>query len=104
MSEFGHDGEVAQGKERGPKSPIAIHSDAVEHQPQGQQRDVGLGYVDNNPGRQESCNDDEADRERKAPSQRQREREGQHRSDDGDREPVAVVGIIGRESAVGGVQ
>jgi hypothetical protein len=59
--EFSSDGEVAQDKERSPKLPIAIHGDAVEHQPQREQRDVGLGHVDNGPGSQESGNDDQAD-------------------------------------------
>jgi hypothetical protein len=56
--EFRNDGEVAHGKEWGPTSPIAIHGDAVEHQPQRQQRDVGFGHVDNGSGNQEARNDD----------------------------------------------
>jgi hypothetical protein len=58
---LGHKDAVAEGYDWYSKSPLAVDIDAVEHQPQREQRDVRLGHVDDDPGKQEGANYDDGD-------------------------------------------
>ena len=86
--ELGHDGAVAHNEDRCPKSSLAVYGDAVDHQPCREQRDVCLRHVNDDPGDQERHNHYKGDRERIAPSPCQRQGQGQHRGNDGEREPM----------------